>query len=146
MAMLCLAPSCSSINKMKDIKVTSVGLDSFAPRGFRSADAVLAIGIDNPTLAFTITDLAGVLKYNGEDMATYKADSLTIDKKCSKVYTLPCSATIGENVGLGQVLKMVSQGSMKGFTTDVEAHVRLKNGLGKTLKFKDLDLEKMTKE
>lgn len=141
--LLAMTASCS---KAKDIKITSVAVDSFSPKGFRAADAVLAIGIDNPTFSFTLTNLSGVVKYNGEDFATYSADSLTVDKKCSKVYDLPCSAMLSENVKLSQVVSLLQKKSLEGFTTDVEAHVKLKNGLGKTLKFTDLDLQKMTEK
>jgi hypothetical protein len=141
--LLAIMPSCS---KMKDIKITSVGLESLSPKGFRAADAVLSLGIDNPSMAFTITKVNGLLKYNGEDFATYSADSLAVDKKCEKVYDLPCSAVISENVGLRQVMNLITSGSLEGFTTDVEAHVTLKNGIGKTFTFKDLDLNKISKE
>ena len=141
--LLAMIPSCS---KVKDIKITSVGLESFSPKGFRSADAVLAIGIDNPAMGFIITKVNGMLKYNGEDFATYSADSLSVDKKSVKVYDLPCSAELSESVGLRQVMALLKNGSLEGFTTDVEAHVTLKNGVGKTFKFKDLDLNKLSNE
>ena len=67
--------SCSGISKIKDIKVTSCGVESYSLKGLRSIDAVLAIGIDNPAMAFTVTDLSGILKYNGEDVAFYTADT-----------------------------------------------------------------------
>ena len=134
----------SGCSKVKDIKVTSCGLESYSLKGLRSVDAVLAVGIDNPTFGFTITDLSGLVKYNGEDFATYTADSVAVDKKCSKVYDLPCSATLSEGVSLKQILSLASKGTLEGFTTDIEAKVRLRNGVGTTLRFKDLDLQKMT--
>ncbi|MCI2108384.1 MAG: hypothetical protein LKK12_05455 [Bacteroidales bacterium] len=136
----------SSCSKVKDIKITSVGLESLSPKGFRSADAVLAVGIDNPAMGFIITKVNGILKYNGEDFASYSADSLSVDKKCVKVYDLPCSAELSESVGLAQVMTLLKNRSLEGFTTDVEARVTLKNGVGKTFKFKDLDLNKLSNE
>lgn len=135
--------SCSGISKIKDIKVTSCGLESYSLKGLRSIDAVLAIGIDNPAMAFTVTDLSGILKYNGEDVAFYSADTVMVDKKSSKVYDLPCSATLSERVNLMQALQIARKGSLEGLTTDIEAKVKLKNGAGKTLRFKDLDLREM---
>ena len=43
-------------------------------------------------------------------------------------------------------MALLKNGSLEGFTTDVEAHVTLKNGVGKTFKFKDLDLNKLSNE
>ena len=134
---------CSSLKKVKDIKVTSVGVESYSFSGLRSIDAVLAIGIDNPTFAFKITDLNGILKYKGEDFAFYSADTINVDKKCSKVYDLPCSATLTEGVSLMKAIQIARDGTLDGFTTDVEAKVKLRSGAGTTLKYKDLDLKEM---
>ncbi len=134
---------CSGLSKVKDIKVTSCGLESYSLKGLRSVDAVLAVGIDNPTFAFKVTDVSGTLKYNGEDFATYTADSVSVDKKCSKVYDLPCSATLSEGVSLKRLMQIAKKGSLEGFTTDVTATVRLKNGAGKTFRFKNIDLNEL---
>ena len=134
---------CAGLEKVKDIKVTSVGVESYSFSGLRSIDAVLAIGIDNPTFAFKITDLNGILKYKGEDFAFYSADTIKVDKKCSKVYDLPCSATLTEGVSLMRAIQIARDGTLDGFTTDLEAKVKLRSGAGTTLKYKDLDLKKM---
>lgn len=135
---------CCGLSKMKDIKVTSCALESYSLNGLRSIDAVLAVGIDNPTFAFKVMDLNGVVKYNGEEFATYSADTLSVDKKCSKIYDLSCSATLSGGVGLMKLMQIVKNGSLDGFTTDVTATVKLKSGAGTTFKLKDVDLNKMT--
>lgn len=134
---------CASLKKVKDINITSIGVESYSLSGLRAIDVVLAVGIDNPTFAFKVTGLNGILKYKGEDFAFYSADTLKVDKKCVKVYDLPCSATLSEGVSLMRAMRIAQEGSLKGFTTDVEAKVKLRNGAGTTLKFKDLDLQKM---
>lgn len=134
---------CSGLSKVKDIKVTSCGLESYTLKGLRSIDAVLAVGIDNPTFAFTVMDVSGTVKYNGEDFATYTADTISVDKKCTKVYDLPCTATLSDGVSLMKMMQIVKKGNLEGFTTDVTATVKLKSGAGTTLRFKDIDLSKM---
>lgn len=134
---------CASLAKVKDIRVTSCGVESYSLRGLRSVGAVLALGIDNPSLAFKVTSLNGVLKYKGEDFASYTADTLDVDARCVKVYDLPCTATLTESVSLMQVMQIAGKGSLDGFTTDIEAKVKLRNGAGKTLRFKDIDLQKL---
>ena len=144
---VCLAFSgCASLKKVKDISITSVGVESYSFSGLRSVKAVLAVGIDNPTFAFKVTELNGILKYKGEDIAFYSADTLSVDKKCVKVYDLPCSATLSEGVNLMKAMQIARNGTLDGFTTDVEAKVKLKSGAGTTLRFKDLDLKKMTEK
>ena len=134
---------CSGLSKVKDIKVTSCGLESYSLKGLRSVDAVLAVGIDNPTFAFKVMDVSGTVKYNGEDFATYTADTVSVEKKCSKVYDLPCSATLSDGVSLKQLMQIAKKGSLEGFTTDVTASVKLKSGAGKTFKFKNIDLNEL---
>lgn len=134
---------CSGLSKVKDIKVTSCGLESYSLKGLRSVDAVLAVGIDNPTFAFKVMDVSGTVKYNGEDFATYTADTVSVEKKCSKVYDLPCSATLNDGVSLKQLMQIAKKGSLEGFTTDVTATVKLKSGAGKTFKFKNIDLNEL---
>ena len=134
---------CSGLSKVKDIKVTSCGLESYSLKGLRSVDAVLAVGIDNPTFAFKVMDVSGTVKYNGEDFATYTADTVSVEKKCSKVYDLPCSATLSDGVSLKQLMQIAKKGNLEGFTTDVTATVKLKSGAGKTFEFKNIDLNEL---
>lgn len=135
---------CSGLSKVKDIKVTSCGLESYSLKGLRSIDAVLAVGIDNPTFAFTIMDVSGTVKYNGEDFATYTADTVSVEKKCSKVYDLPCTATLNDGISLMKLMQIAKKGTLEGFTTDVSATVKLKSGAGKTFRFKNIDLNKLS--
>ena len=130
-------------SKIGDIKVTSCGLESFSLKGFRSASAVLAVGIDNPAFDFTVTGLNGLVKYRGEDFASYSADTLAVLGKSSRVYDLPCALTLGDNVSVGKALSLLAGRSLEGFTTDIEARVRLKNGLAKTLHFNNIDLNSL---
>ncbi len=85
-----------------------------------------------------------MLKYKGEDFAVYSADTINVDKKCVKVYDLPCSATLSQSVSLMQALQIAKNNSLEGFTTDLEAKVKLRSGAGTTLRFKDLDLQQMS--
>jgi hypothetical protein len=145
-AMMSVLAGCGSLRKVRDIKVTSVSLESYSLNGLRSADGVLAVGIDNPSFAFTVTRLDGVLKYKGEEVALYSADKFSVDKQCVKVYDVPCKAFLGEGISLMQVMQIIRQGNLEGLTTDIEAKVKLKNGAGTKLKFKDLDLQKMAEK
>lgn len=137
---------CASLTKVKDIRVTSCGVESYSMKGLRSLDAVLAVGIDNPAMSFTITELNGILKYHGEDFAFFSADTVRVDGKSTKVYDLPCTATLKEGVGLLQAMQILGKGSLEGFTTDIEAKVKLRRGAGKTLIFKDMDLQKLAEK
>lgn len=139
----CFGMTGCAISKIKDIEVTSCGIESYSLQGLRSVKAVLSVGIDNPSLGFTVTDLEGTVKYNGENFAKYTADSVSVEGQCSKVYDLPCTATLSDGVGLMQIMQVAGNRSLDGFTTDVQAKVRLRNGVGKKLKIKNIDLAKL---
>ncbi len=136
-----LAAGCS---KVDDIKINSVGVESFTPRGLRAAKAVLALEIDNPAFSFGIRGVDGVIKYKGEDVVYFKSDGLDVVKKSVRVYDLPCEASLAEGVSITRLIGLAG-GSAADFTADINARVLLKKKLGKTLKFKDLKLEELMK-
>ncbi|MBQ2525361.1 MAG: hypothetical protein II542_00815, partial [Bacteroidales bacterium] len=51
--MLSLLSGCSGIRKMKDVKITSVGVKYFVPTSMKSGEGILTLGIDNPAMDFT---------------------------------------------------------------------------------------------
>ena len=127
----------SACSRVKDIKITSCGVESFTPKGLRSVDAVLALGIDNPSIAY---HEAGRVVIPGEELGIY-TPTRAIDRKAG--YDLPCSATLSDNVSLPRILSLMRKGNLEGFTTDIVAKVRLRRGVGTTLKFKDIDLQQL---
>ena len=69
-----------------------------------------------------------------------------MNAKCSKVYDLPFTATLREGIGLLQAMQIAGKGSLEGFTADIEAKVKIKKGPRKTVRFKDLDLQKLAEK
>ena len=65
---LLAAASCA---RFQDIKVNSCSLGSVSLRGFTAADAVLDMEIDNPTMAFTISDIDGAVIHAQADTAIF---------------------------------------------------------------------------
>jgi hypothetical protein len=63
-----------------------------------------------------------------------------VDRKCVKVYDVPCKAVLSESVSLLRLLSLVGDGNLEGLTADVEARVHLRKGVSKMLRFNDLDL------
>ena len=57
-----LAVSGCAVTKIRDIRLTSVGVKYIVPTSSRSLDAVLLLGIDNPSISFTAQDVTGVVK------------------------------------------------------------------------------------
>lgn len=139
-----LFPGCSGIRKLKDIKVNSVGVKYLTPVSQRSVEGVLLLEIDNPAIGLTMSDVDGTVRLNGREMGYFTAGELPLQERSVQVYELPCTATLADDVTLIEVLKLLSKRSLDGFTADVRLHATLKNGVGKTLEFKDIDIQKLT--
>ena len=140
LAVALVAVSGCSIAKIKDLKVTSVGVKYLVPTSTRSMDAVLLLGLDNPSISFTVDDVRGVVKYYGREMVHFTAGELPVQARSVQVYELPCTALLAEKVSLLDLLAIAAKRSLDGMTADVKLHVKLKNGAGTTLSFNELDL------
>ena len=135
-----LAVSGCSVAKIKDLKVTSVGVKYLVPTSSRSMDAVLLLGLDHPSITFTVDDIRGVVKYYDREMVHFTAGELPVQGKSVQVYELPCTAVLADKVSLLDLLAIAAKRSLDGMTADVKLHVKLRNGAGTTLTFNGLDL------
>ena len=135
LAILVLTAGC---NKYKEIAVTSFQVESFSPKGLRAVDAVVSVGVHNPTVAFTLSDLKGTVREGDKVLATMEGGPVSVAKKSDQVYHLPCSVTLGESLSLFQVLTLLKNMDFDGCVVDVSALVTLSNGLKKTLVYNDI--------
>ena len=130
-----MAAACGSI---KDIAVTSCKLASISPNGLKSVDAVLDIGIHNPTIAFTLSDVTGKVHDEDNVVVTFGGGPISIDKKSDNVYQLPCSATIGSEVSLFRILNLLKNKDFEHYKIDIEGDVILSGKVKKHLRIKDI--------
>lgn len=138
-----VAASCG-VDKVKDIKVTSVDFKYITPTSARSLDAVLLLGIDNPAPAINVSALEGIVSYGGREIVQVSAGELQLQKKSSQVYEVPCTASLVKGVSLLSLIPIFS-GSPEDLKADVRLHVALKNGPGTDLVFKDLNILNFTR-
>ncbi len=134
------AVSGCAVTKIREIRVTSVGVKYIVPTSTRSLDGVLLLGIDNPSISFTAQDVQGVVKSYGREIAHFTAGQLPVQARSAQVYELPCTATLMDRVSLLDLLAIASKRSLEGMTVDVKLRVSLKGGKGTTLTFNGLDL------
>lgn len=144
LAVAAMAVSGCGVTKLKDLKVTSVGVKYLVPTSSRSMDAVLLLGLDNPSISFTVEDVRGVVKYYDREMVHFTAGELPVQERSVQVYELPCTALLAEKVSLLDLLAIAAKRSMEGMTVDVKLHVKLKSGAGTTLSFNDIDLSQFS--
>jgi ABC-type amino acid transport substrate-binding protein len=139
-----LAVSGCGISKIRQIRVTSVGVKYVVPTSSRSVDGVLLLGLDNPSISFTAQDVQGVVKSYGRELARFTAGELPVQARSVQVYELPCTAALSEKVSLLDLLAFASKRSMEGMTVDVKLRVSLGRGKGTVLTFNDIDLSQFS--
>ena len=135
-----LAVSGCDIAKIKDLSVTSLGVKYLVPTSARSMDAVLLLGLDNPSISFTVQDVTGVVKHYDRELVHFTAGELPVQARSAQVYELPCTAVLADKVSLLDLLAIAARRSMEGMTADVKLRVSLKGGKGTTLTFNDIEL------
>ena len=132
------------VAKIKDLSVTSVGVKYLVPTSTRSMDAVLLLGLDNPSISFTVQDVTGVVKHYDREIAHFTAGELPVQARSAQVYELPCTAVLSDNVSLLDLLAIAARRSMEGLTADVKLRVSLKGGKGTVLTFNGIDLSQFS--
>ena len=138
--LLALSFSCA---RYKDISVTSCEVVSLSPNGLRAVDAVLSVGVHNPTVAFTLSDIAGTVREGENVIATFEGGPVSVERKSDQEYDLPCTLTLDESLSLFQVLSIIKKRDFSAFTVDVSGWVTLKNGLRKKLEFNDVPVSSL---
>ncbi len=139
---LCLT-GCGSVERIRNIQVTSWAVESVSPTGLRGLTADLAVGVENPAMQFTLEDIEGVLFYKGTEFVVYTADPITVKGKSAAVYPLTCAAHLGGEFSLLGALGLLRNYDLADFTTDIQARVRLKSGVSKKLTFKDIPIKEL---
>lgn len=133
--------------KVKEINVTSFELVSVNPKGLTELDALVKIGVHNPTVAFEISDATGTLNLEGSPCLSLAADQLIIAGNTDKVYSIPVRGTMAEGFNPFQLLKLINGNSLdlEKLTVDVNAKVSLRGGVGKKLELKNIKLNSLMK-
>ena len=134
------------VSKYKKIKVSSFELESVVPSSLRSANVVVAVGINNPAPAFQVRDIEATVKQNGNVMGLVTGEPVSIDGKCDRVYRIPLQAQLAEGVGLMQLLATYKSFNPEEFTLDLHARANVAGKIGKDIDYKDVPLSKFLKK
>ena len=129
--------------KVKDIKVTSVKVESIAPQGLQGINVFLAVGIDNPAFQIGLEDINGALKHSGKVLGRVVMDPFTVQARSAEIYHVRAFVTLGEEATLRDLLMLTDMAKLNECTVDVSATPRLKSGLGTPLTIKDISVKKL---
>lgn len=139
-----LLPLVSCTQKFKQVRVTSCDIVSFTPKGLRSAEAVVSLGIDNPAPSFVVRDLEMVIKDEGSRICVLTADTVAVERQSVREYKVPCAARM-ESLSLMEILEFAGKSDFSDFTADVTANVATGKGAGRRIEFKDIKISDLFK-
>ena len=137
---LCLT-GCKDIKNIKNIKVTSVAVETITPNGLRGMVIGLAVGIDNPSFNVDLSEINGALKLSGKVLGRVTMDPFTLHGKSAEIYHLRAVVTIEQGVTLSELAALLDMETLNQCMVDVSARATLKNGLSKVLNFNDIPVK-----
>ena len=137
---LCLT-GCKDIKNIKNIKVTSVAVETITPNGLRGMVIGLAVGIDNPSFNVDLSEINGALKLSGKVLGRVTMDPFTLHGKSAEIYHLKAAVTIEPGVTLSELAALLDMETLNQCMVDVSARATLKNGLSKVLNFNDIPVK-----
>ena len=137
---LCLT-GCKDIQNIKNIKVTSVAVETVSPNGLRGMTVGLAVGVDNPSFHVDLSEINGALKLSGKVLGRVTMDPFTLHGKSAEIYHLRAVVTIEQGVTLSELAALLDMETLNQCMVDVSARATLKNGLSKVLNFNDIPVK-----
>lgn len=137
---LCLT-GCKDIQNIKNIKVTSVAVETISPNGLRGMTVGLAVGVDNPSFHVDLSEINGALKLSGKVLGRVTMDPFTLHGKSAEIYHLRAVVTIEQGVTLSELAALLDMETLNQCMVDVSVRATLKNGLSKVLNFNDIPVK-----
>ena len=134
------------VSKYKKIKVSSFNVESVVPSSLRSANVVVAVGINNPAPSFQVRDIEATVKRGDEVMGVVTGEPVSIDGKCDRVYRIPLQAQLAEGISIMQLLAIYKSFNPEEFTLDLHARANVAGKIGKDIEYNDVPLTKFLKK
>ena len=94
-AMLVFLAGCQ---KIKDIRITSANITSLSVKGLKGADVSLAVGVFNPSVQISVSEIEGEVKHSGKIIGRVAIAPVIIKAKSEETYDLEAVVSIAEGV------------------------------------------------
>ena len=88
--LLALLLGLTGCKDIRDIRVTSVEVESLSPRGFKSVDVFLKVGVDNPAKQVKISEIDGSVKHSGKVIGKLAMDSFILGARTTDAVHSGC--------------------------------------------------------
>ena len=144
LVLLCAAVMClTGCGDVRDIKVTSVNIESISLNGLRGANVDLAVGIDNPAFHVELSEIEGSLKLSGKVLGRMAMAPFVLHARSKETYHLKTTVNIEQGVTLKELMALTDMETLNMCTVDVSVRATLKGGVSKVLRFNDIPMTKL---
>ena len=141
--MLALMVCVSGCKGVKDIKVTSVQVESVNVRGVKGLDVFLKVCVDNPAKQVKISEIEGVVKHSGKVIGKLAMDSFILGARTTDAYTLKLKASLAQGSGFKELMVLASPDGLDDCTIDFSAKATYGKGAAMPIKMKDIPLKEL---
>ncbi len=135
--------SCSEIQKLKNIDITSANISSITPNGLTSLILGCNVGINNPSIQLKLSEITCDIKHSGKVLGNVAIDPFTLKARTEEIYDIKANAKLGKDMTILEAANLFKSNIMEELTADLHARVQLKGGLGKRVTLTDVPLKKL---
>lgn len=128
---------------IKDIQVRSVRVESLDVKGFRGADIVLGVEVDNPSVRISVSEIEGELKHSGKVLGKVAMAPFVLEAKTQKKYSMEASASVAEGVSFKDLMILGDLRRLEECTIDLSAEVKIKGGGKRKIAINDIPLKEL---
>lgn len=139
---ICLS-GCSGIKKLEDLKVTSANINNLTPEGMRGIRMDVALGVDNPGVQVSLSDISCSFKHSGKVLGIVAVDPFTLHARTEEIYNLKANVSLSENTSLFDISKLMNKAVLEEAVVDFSANVKLKSGVSRKLVYNDIPVKKL---
>ena len=139
-AMLVLLAGCQ---KIKEIRITSVKVTSLSVKGLKGADVSLAVGVFNPSVQISVSEIEGDVKHSGKIIGRVASAPVVIKARSEEVYDIKAVLSIAEGVSLRELMMFADPRKLNECTVDMSAKAKIKGGGTKKFSVKDIPLKEL---
>ncbi len=135
--------SCSEIKKVKQIDITSAHITNLSPKGLTSIDLDCQVGISNPSIQMSFSEITCDIKHSGKVLGNVALDPFTLNGRTEDTYDLKANAKLGKDISLMEAMNLFNSNIMNELTADLHAKVKLKGGISKRVTLRDVPLKRL---
>ena len=121
-----------------DLKITSFKVDKVLPQGFKSVLWSAYVGVDNPSVEFSLYDISGTIKRGSAPLGDFSAEPVTVKGRTEGTYSVKGSLSLNNSVSVVELFSMLSDFRIEDCTVDLSLKVKPRGGIARKVVMKDV--------